>query len=253
MSEKKKKSVLDRVTYAYIRRIKKWMFCPACQEGKMSINKASTVWNCESCGYSLSAAEFEDDYVFWFCDDCNSYLNNQDGFSRDAKKHICRKCGYENDTTFDNIKGICSDCGKILPDADSTLCVDCKLLRHQIAKERLLRAGKVIGAVAAVAGAAYLASQATGDAESTTYAPLDDGSIESRFGYVTSEWMESASEDELREVEREMFAALETMDYDSQEYLQLDLIRIDVVNTIASRFPLNLPKREHGWYLPNDD
>lgn len=74
-----------------------------------------------------------------------------------------------------------------------------------------------------------------------------------RFDHVTDYWMETASEDELRSIEDEMRAELDSMDYDSDEYLQLDLKRIDVVNAIASRFPLNLPHREHGWYLPNDD
>lgn len=69
-SKKPKKSLIDLMTYTYIRRIKKWMFCPACQNGKMAINRSSTLWQCEDCGYRLSADEFEDDYVFWFCDEC---------------------------------------------------------------------------------------------------------------------------------------------------------------------------------------
>ena len=73
------------------------------------------------------------------------------------------------------------------------------------------------------------------------------------FEYVTDYWMGTASEDELRSVEDEMSAELDTLDYDSDEYLQLDLRRIDVVNAIASRFPLNLSHREHGWYLSDDD
>ena len=255
---KKKKSVADRLTYAYIRKIKRWMFCPACQNGKMTINKKSTMWTCEECGYQLSADEFEDDYVFWFCDECKTFLNKQEGFNRGAVKHICTECGFENDTTFDNVKGICADCGKVIPDPDATLCADCLLERRKKAKERLVTAGKVIGVVAAVAGTAYLASQADGEKD-TDYTPLlgggddEEGEDVMRFDYVTDYWMETASEDELRSVEDEMRAELDTLDYDSDEYLQLDLKRIDVVNAIASRFPLNLPHREHGWYLPNDD
>ena len=256
-NEKKRKSIADRLTYAYIRRVKKWMFCPACQDGKMSINKASTMWTCEHCGYKLSADEFEDDYIFWFCDECNTYLNKQEGFDRSASRHICSNCGYENDTTFNNIKGICTDCGKVIPDPDGTLCVDCRQERRRKAKEWLIAAGKVAGAVAVVAGAAYLAAQSEGE-ESDNYAPSygggeDEGGVLMKFGYVTDSWMATATEDELRSVSSEMSAELDQMDYDSNEYLQLDLKRIDVVNAIASRFPLNLPKREHGWYLPNDD
>ena len=92
------------MTRAYVRKIKKWMFCPACQNGKMAINKKSTMWTCEECGYQLSTDEFEDGYVFWFCDECHTYLNNQEGFDKHAARHICKKCGYENDTTLDNVK-----------------------------------------------------------------------------------------------------------------------------------------------------
>lgn len=74
-----------------------------------------------------------------------------------------------------------------------------------------------------------------------------------KFKHITNEWMENASEDELRSVEDDMSSELNSLDYDSEDYLDLDLQRIDVVNTIASRFPINLPKRENGWYLANDD
>lgn len=48
--EKKEKRILDRLTHAYIRRIKKWMFCPSCHDGKMNINNCSTMWTCDECG-----------------------------------------------------------------------------------------------------------------------------------------------------------------------------------------------------------
>ena len=66
-------------------------------------------------------------------------------------------------------------------------------------------------------------------------------------------WNKHTSEDELRNIEEEMRSELDNMDYDSDEYLQLDLKRIDIVNEISSRSVGRLPKREHGWYLPNDD
>lgn len=75
----------------------------------------------------------------------------------------------------------------------------------------------------------------------------------SQFDYVTDSWMENATEEELRALEDEMQIALNGMDYDSDEYLQRDLVRIDVVNAISSRFSLNMPHREHGRYLLNDD
>lgn len=164
-----RKSIVDALTYTYIRKIKKWMFCPACQNGKMTINRKSTVWTCEECEYKLSADEYEDNYVFWFCDECNAYLNNQNGFDRRASFHICQKCGYKNDTTFDNVKGICSDCGKVIPDPDGTLCIDCKQARKTRAKEWLMSVGKAVGAAVVVAGATYLASQSTSDDDGVDY------------------------------------------------------------------------------------
>jgi len=69
-----------------------------------------------------------------------------------------------------------------------------------------------------------------------------------KFKHITNEWMENASEDELRSVEDDMSSELNSLDYDSEDYLDLDLQRIDVVNTIASRFPINLsPYSEYGY------
>ena len=73
------------------------------------------------------------------------------------------------------------------------------------------------------------------------------------FSYVTSSWLDTASEDELRDTASEMESLLEELDYYSDEYDKISNIHIDVVNAISSRFPLNLPHREHGWYLSNDD
>lgn len=255
-ARKTKKSLTEKITYAYIRKIKKWMFCPSCKDGKMVINKESTMWQCEDCGYQLSADEFEDDYVFWFCDECGTYLNIQEGFDRTASKHICTKCGYENDTTFDNIKGVCIDCGKTTPNPEQTLCDNCKIARKEKSKERLKTAAKVVGVAAAVTGVAYLASQATDDSAYTEYdSPLggSDGDTDMKFDYVDSYWLDTASEDELRATSSEMERMLDELDYDSDEHTQISNIHIDVVNVIASRFPLNLLHREHGWYLPSDD
>lgn len=103
--KKRRKGIGEFITYTYIRRIKKWMFCPVCKDGKMRINRSSTLWQCTECGYNLDNREFQDDYVFWFCDQCETYLNSQNGFDRNASKHSCTECGYENDTTLDNIRG----------------------------------------------------------------------------------------------------------------------------------------------------
>lgn len=73
------------------------------------------------------------------------------------------------------------------------------------------------------------------------------------FNYITDSWMDTASEEELRAAEDELSSYLDQLDYDSDEHTRLSNIQVDLVNAICSRFPLNLPHREHGWYLPNDD
>lgn len=156
--QKKQKKFKDAVAKVYLRKVKKWMFCPACRDGRMTMEKKAAVWTCPDCGYSLSADEFEDDFVFWFCDECNSYLNVQEGFNRKAVRHVCRVCGYENDTSFGNVKGICSDCGATIPNADLTLCAECKSARRERAKSWL----EAAGAVAAAAGAVCAVSQNVG-------------------------------------------------------------------------------------------
>lgn len=73
------------------------------------------------------------------------------------------------------------------------------------------------------------------------------------FDYITDSWMDTASEEELRAAEDELSSYLDQLDYDSDEHTRLSNIQVDLVNAICSRFPLNLPHREHGWYLPKDD
>ena len=75
------------------------------------------------------------------------------------------------------------------------------------------------------------------------------------YGYVTAKWLETASEEELRSVAAKMENELDACDWvtDTDEQAQIYNTHNDVVSAISSRFPLNLPRREHGWYLPNDD
>lgn len=65
--------------------------------------------------------------------------------------------------------------------------------------------------------------------------------------------LKGMSEDKLRDKESKMRRKLDHMDYESKRHTKLDLRRIDVVNEISSRSAGKLPKREHGWYLRNDD
>lgn len=67
---------------------------------------------------------------------------------------------------------MCSDCGKIIPGSDATLCIDCKQTRKEKAKQWMVNAVKVVGAVAAASGVAYLASQSSDEDENNNYTPI---------------------------------------------------------------------------------
>ena len=43
------------------------------------------------------------DYVDWYCDNCDEYMNYQTGFSTSSGEWTCTKCGYDNDVSNDNI------------------------------------------------------------------------------------------------------------------------------------------------------
>lgn len=78
------------------------------------------------------------------------------------------------------------------------------------------------------------------------------------FKHITKRFLNTASEDELRSAADEIRSVMDELEetdegYESDEYSDLWEKNNELVNSIASRFPLNLPKREHGWYLPNDD
>lgn len=146
----------DKISYFYIKYIKKWIECPVCHE-EMRFNKQKQLWVCNSCNYKILEKDFIDDFVFWFCDNCNTYLNNQEGFDKISSKHLCQECGYENDITFENIKEICIDCGVTLTNPNMKLCENCKKQRKEKAKEWLSKTGKIVATTALLAGSAYLA------------------------------------------------------------------------------------------------
>lgn len=247
--EKKHKSLEDALSYFYISKIKRWMFCPSCREGRMTIQKKTGVWECKECRYELPIEEFKDDYVFWFCDECDAYLNEQGGFDKNASKHVCRNCGYENDTTFDNIKGVCVDCGGILiKDSDKSLCDDCKEVRKEKAKGWLATAGKV-------AGVAFVAVQTA-----VSVAQTIDGNDDSPANF-TSKWLKKASIEELKGrrglIEADYRNPGLDLDYRASLYDKLhflDKIIGEREWAEAGKPEYRSPvPREHGWYLPSDD
>ena len=123
---------VDKLTYFYIKNIKCSMICPVCKHD-LFFSKHTKSWICNNCYYELPEAEFLDDFIFWFCDGCETYLNIQKSFDKKSKKHICERCGFNNDTTFSNVKGQCKDCEKMLSNPDAIICKECK-------KERMIKA-----------------------------------------------------------------------------------------------------------------
>ena len=45
----------------------------------------------------------------WYCDNCGTYLNDQDGFTAISGTWRCEECGYLNDVSDDNIIDDSSD------------------------------------------------------------------------------------------------------------------------------------------------
>ena len=79
-----------------------WMDCPACRSPNMYLGASRRRWHCPDCGYQISPLKkfFE---VFWFCDDCEAFLNIQPGFNTKAKKWKCSECGCLCDVSRSNI------------------------------------------------------------------------------------------------------------------------------------------------------
>lgn len=60
------------------------------------------------------------------------------------------------------------------------------------------------------------------------------------------------SENQLRKKDDKLRKKLNSLDYDSKEYLKISNKLVDIVNKISSKSAGKLPKREHGWYIFKD-
>lgn len=83
-------------------RVKLWMDCPACHSPNMYLGPSGRRWRCPDCGYTISRFR-KNTSVFWFCDDCGTFMNVQDGFTTKTGKWTCTECRFENDVSRDNI------------------------------------------------------------------------------------------------------------------------------------------------------
>jgi len=82
--------------------VKYWMDCPACRSRNMYLGPERKKWKCPDCGLVISAKEKKKG-VFWFCDDCEAFLNVQPGFTTENGVWKCTECGYVSGVTEDNI------------------------------------------------------------------------------------------------------------------------------------------------------
>ena len=82
--------------------VKAWMDCPACRSKNMYLGSQKRMWKCPDCGYRISNWNrlFG---IFWFCDECETFMNIQTGFNTRGGKWKCTECGYVNDVTKKNI------------------------------------------------------------------------------------------------------------------------------------------------------
>lgn len=79
-----------------------WTDCPVCRSRNMFFDRSRKMWECPDCKYTITSRD-KNSGVFWFCDDCEAYLNVQPGFDTKSGRWVCTECGYENDVTSDNI------------------------------------------------------------------------------------------------------------------------------------------------------
>ncbi len=82
--------------------VKYWMDCPACRSQYAYLGPEGKKWRCPDCGYTITDKE-KNRSVFWFCDNCDAFLNVQDGFTEKSGKWTCTECKYENDVTKENL------------------------------------------------------------------------------------------------------------------------------------------------------
>ena len=134
-------------------------------------------------------------------------------------------------------------------------------------KKWLATAGKIAGGIVAVAGAVagviYLIGRASADNNvENANDSNDDGETNK---YFSPSWLKSSSDEELREKKNEIKNSTDWSgsildgDYDS-EIEAIDSIDEELNNRSWDRYNQEEHsnsnygvKREHGWYLPNDD
>lgn len=77
------------------------MDCPNCGSRHMILGPEGNLWCCHDCNYHLKESTRQN-ITFWFCDNCDTYLNVQSGFTEVTGHWKCQLCGFDNDVSDDN-------------------------------------------------------------------------------------------------------------------------------------------------------
>ena len=93
---------IDEKDSIAVAKIKYEQDCPNCRGKHMLFTSIFSQRRCIDCGYNISGFH-QLLGVFWFCDCCDTFLNNQEGFTTKNKKWTCTECGYINSVTRKDI------------------------------------------------------------------------------------------------------------------------------------------------------
>ncbi len=125
----------------YLRRIKKWAFCPDCHH-KMNLDSGLEKWICDHCGYEISSDLYDSDSQFWYCEKCGSLLNRQESFLAETQRHKCEKCGNINYIGSLNARRICRKCGIAIHTREGYYCKVCSEQREK--RNRTIRSSVAV-------------------------------------------------------------------------------------------------------------
>ena len=79
-----------------------WTDCPVCRSPNMYLGPTRRKWRCPDCGFVMNDLLLKIG-VLWFCDSCETFLNNQEDFTVKSGKWKCSACGFVNDVSKGNI------------------------------------------------------------------------------------------------------------------------------------------------------
>jgi len=284
----------EKAIHFYIKNIKREIDCPNCYSKKigsqMRVDRKRKIWLCDKCNYSISCKDFENDYIFWFCDNCETFLNVQNGFVIKEKRWICTECGFNNDVSSSNIVNECIGCNKLMDPNDNHLyCEVCRTKRLEKITKILRFTSEVCLALSEcfkqvddnsiplyssnVSAVEYLESldgvyekgslktrnkinEVVKKTTGHTYSEFNERQVE--IMSYTRKWFKKATDQELSVEREKVRQAYCKSGRDHNLAVKLQNLLYEFDGEISRRAwdgetEYAYPRhREHGWYLPND-